>query len=277
VTYEEYARIEAANWSLLKLLRDGSPLHYKHKLDHPDSADTDTFRVGRATHTLTLEPHKYESAYTVWPRRRQGKEWDAFEAAAQEEGKTVLTTSQADKAHAIANAVRNHPLVRPYLTRGLAEHTMVWTDPVTGIRCKGRTDWLSYSMNAVVDLKTARSTNARRFGRQAAQLGYHCQGAHYLSGARTLRLLGNADPAFVIVAVEHEAPYDVAVYRMDPAVEVAAREELDALLARVAECSETNDWPGRYTDEQPLDLPAWVFADESDEDPEAMGFRATAD
>jgi hypothetical protein len=279
MTFADYCGLKGMNWSLLKKLRDGSPLHLKHAIDNPDESDSDTFRVGRAFHTLVLEPEKFDDAYVMWPKRRQGKEWDAFEAAAEAEGKTVLTSGQEAKARAMAKYTRNHPLVRPYLRDGSPEHTMVWNDPATGIKCKGRADWLSYSMNAVVDLKTARCTDARRFGRQAASLGYHCQGAHYLQGARALRLFGNADPSFVIIAVEHEAPYDVTVYRMDPAVEIAAREGadgVDALLARVAECMATNHWPGRYEAEQALDLPAWVFADESDEDPEAMGFTATA-
>ena len=67
MNYPEYAALEGVNWSSLKWLWSGSPLHYRYHADHP-KADVDTpARVRfRAVHTAILEPEKFAEEYPIY-------------------------------------------------------------------------------------------------------------------------------------------------------------------------------------------------------------------
>jgi hypothetical protein len=110
---------------------------------------------------------------------------------------------------------------------------------------------------AVVDLKTTTDLDAFRFATQAARLGYHGQGAFYRGG---LRALLGVDLPVKIIAVEKDAPHDVAV--LDVAGDELALGEHDVreLLGRVVECTARGEWPGRFVaGEERLTFPKWIF------------------
>jgi len=249
-----YFGIDAVNWSTLKLL-DESPLAYRHAVEHgrPDSA---ALALGRVTHTLVFEPHKFTAEYAVYEGGdRRGKAWEAFQAA--HEDKTILKPGEIATAQAMADAVRSHPLVRPYLAGGQFERVLQWRDRATGIDCKAKADWIVPGLGLLCDLKTARSVDARRFALDVARYGYHGQLAHYANGVEAD--LGWKVRRHMIIAVEKAAPHDVAVFDLAPEAVECGREKVAELLAKLAACRESNQWPGRYTTEQALDLPGWVY------------------
>lgn len=255
---DAYFDIDAVNWSSLKLLRD-SPMAYKHGLTNR-RADTPEFAIGRLTHTLSFEPDTFDRDYAVWEGgRRAGKEWEAFVATNM--GRTIFKPDEIEEAVAMANAVRQHPLVQPYLDGGVFEQTLQWIDPVTGIACKARTDWLQPHRRTLLDLKTTRTIDGRQFGNAAARYGYHDQLAHYAAGVE--HALGWAPERVCIVAVEKAAPHDVAVFVLTEDDLYVGRSEVDELLMRLKAHRDADQWPGRYTEEQALQLPAWLFSDDS--------------
>ncbi len=259
--FSDYLAIDSTNWSSLKHLRQ-SPLAYKHALTH-QRPDADMLRLGRAVHTAVFEPDRLPLDYVVFKgARRAGKEWDAFEEA--HAGETILKVEQYERACAIRDAVRAHPLAAPYLASGQPEHVLTWTDQVSGVACKARLDWLSTFPPAVVDLKTSRhATNQRLFASAAWDLGYHHQLAFYTRGA--LAVTGRLHPA-VIIAVEPTAPFDVAVYRLDEDALATAAGQVDDLLRLLVECREANVWPGAHDGELVLGLPRWALPDFDDVD-----------
>lgn len=245
-----------ANWSRLKLL-DDSPLAYQHALtnDRPDTAD---LAAGRLTHTLVFEPHKFGAEYALWEDGdRRGKAWEAFRDA--NTGKTIFKPNEIAECRAMAEAVRRHPLVQPYLSApdGMFERVVTWTDPTTGIRCKCRLDWAIPSAGVLIDLKTCRSVERRRFAADVARYCYYGQLAHYSAGCT--HGLGWTPQKRILIAVEKSAPYDVAVYVLDDAAREIGDEKQQELLAKLKACMDINTWPGRYTEEQTLELPGWVF------------------
>jgi len=259
--WQQYQQIDAVNWSTLREFRE-SPLKYRYRLDNVRE-DTASLAVGRAVHTAVFEPQRLLLDYTVYQGRRAGKAWDAFREAHHEQ--TILTEEQWDRCHGIQAAVRAHPLCEPYLHTGAAEQVLQWTDAETRLRCKGRLDWISTG-RAVVDLKTTRSIQLHMLQNTVARYGYHTQIAFYLDGheaTRRERLQG------VIIAVESQPPYDVGVFVVSDEAIYAGQEEYRSLLTRLKWCRESGQWPGRYTEEQTLDLPAWMFDDE--EDPTSLG------
>lgn len=256
MTFAEYASIRAVNWSTLREVRR-SPKHYRHRLEHPIE-DTPRLALGRAVHTAVLEPALFADGYAVYTgARRAGKDWEAFQVA--NEGKTILKAEEYENVIAMRDAVLAHPAAMRHLTGGAAEQTLCWTDRDTGIECKARPDYLGA---CIVDLKSTKDASPREFGRTAARFGYHCQLTFYRRGARAV-LGRELEP--ILIAVEAEAPHDVAVYRIDADTLLAADDEISALLERVAECRRDDHWPGATDDVQDLELPGWALATDDDD------------
>ena len=264
--YAEYESVDAVRWSCLREMRR-SPKHYRWRLDHPP-ADTDYFRLGRAVHCAVLEPDRFPLEVAVFTGKiRRGKEWDAFSDV--NAARTILKADEYAMCLAIRDAVRAHPVAKHLLEVGEAEKSIVWTDPRTGLLCKGRVDWLN---SMVVDLKTDAQLSPRRFPVKAARNGYACQMAMYREGLRVLGM----DPPVKILAVESVPPFDVGVFALDENALWAGEEEVHELMDKVAECTTKNAWPGMFgDDEKILDLPAWAFPDE--EDVSGMGLTAAGE
>jgi exodeoxyribonuclease VIII len=263
----DYRKAHGVNWSALKHI-DVSPLHYRHRLDHP-TPPTAAMQAGTLAHLATLEPARFAASVVTPPDDVLGKggrrstkayrEW----ADAQPDDVTIASTSEIEAAQAIADAVRAHPVAGPMLAEARCEVPMFWTDPATGLECKGLADALTVidGRPVLVDLKKARAVIPRAFERQAATLGYHGQMAHYAAGVEAVT--GTA-PDVYIVAVEGDAPHDVAVFHLDADALWAGEQYRRRLLDRLAECIERDDWPGVAPDVQPLTLPAWCFPDDDD-------------
>lgn len=261
-----YQALEGVNWSTLKHLRD-SGLKYQHALTHPRQ-DTEALALGRVTHTLVFEPEQFAAEYVIWEGgTRRGKEWEAFKA--EHEGMTIFKPEEIDQAVAMAEAVKRHPLVQPYLDGGDFERAIQWTDPETGLPCKARPDWLQPHRRALVDLKTTRSIEGRYFGNAAARFGYHCQLGHYFNGVR--EALGWEPQLVALIAVEKDAPHDVAVFRVLEADLYAGQSEVAELLQKLRAYTDAQSWPGRYQEEQALQLPAWLFLDDEEADADGLG------
>jgi len=260
----DYRALPGINWSTLSAMRQ-SPLAYRHVLTTP-RPDTDAFALGRAVHHAILEPWIFADRYCVaedadgQPIRRDPRTKAYQQFLAEHEGQTILTRQDYDEAQAMALAVRGHPLVAPYLVQGDAEVVLQWTDAAAGRSLKGRADWLGRdgAGTVLLDLKTTREIEARRFIQLAVRYGYHCQLAMYHDG---LAVMGRPVSAVLIVAVEKAAPWDVAVYHLTDDLLHAGREEYRALLRLVLDCERSGIWPGRYTEPQTLTLPPWMLTD----------------
>lgn len=241
-----------------------SPLLYRWNRDH-EKPDSDTFRVGRATHTAILQPELFLRDYVLWDEGiRRGKAWDAFTAKAAESGRTVLTRAQYELALQMQTSVLGHQVARRYVTdrERRCEVSLQWTHERTGIRCKSRLDLLA--CGALLDVKSARDISPRMFSASAARLGYALQMAMYRDAcvASGLGLL-----PVKIVAVQNVEPYDVAVYELTDETLAIGSEQLERALDLLAECQRTNKWPGIAPDaEVPLVLPAWAAAEQDEQE-----------
>ena len=102
----------------------------------------------------------------------------------------------------MADSVRNHPEAGELFRRGHAEKSMYWTEPQSGVRLRGRADWLTLVGDRLtcVDLKTAASVY-RPTERAFWKNGYHLQNAWYV---RLLTEIKGSEPDFAFVCVEKE-------------------------------------------------------------------------
>lgn len=281
-TIAEYAAILAVNWSTLRAILV-SPRHYRHALANPP-AETPAMRLGSMAHCAILEPDIFDSRYLslrtdqiaeIAPPRntRDGKaawaeyveahpgqgevdseEYRRLLLASALPGRVIISAPDRAQCLAMRDAVHGHASARQYVTgAGSNEHTLTWIDRRTGIECKGRADRLSESPRALLDLKTARTINARRFGGAAYEFGYHRQMAFYSNG------LDEPRPVFLL-AVESVAPYDVALIPVEEEALEVGHADVRLALDRLAECRASGVWPGQYPGIAPgLQLPAYAF------------------
>lgn len=255
--FNDYAAIDAVNFSTLKEMRR-SPRHYQYRIQNPRE-DTTRLAIGRAAHTAVFEPDRFLLDYALFDgERRAGKAWD--ECCAANKGKTILKAAEYSTCLAMRDAVRSHPVAGPALTPpGEAEKVITWTDEETGIKCKARLDW--WRVGLWCDLKTTGDIDAGRFAATAYRMGYFGQMAFYRAG---LVANGLDAPLPRIIAVEAAAPFDVAVFAVTDNAIYAGEVEIRELLARVAACRFSGQWPGRYPEQTVLSLPSWAYGDDGD-------------
>lgn len=247
MSFAAYTALPGIRWGNLKHGRE-SMLHYRHALTAPNE-DTTSRLKGRVLHTLVLEPETFADVYAVWDGDRRGtKEYKAFEA--HHRGKAIIKADELDLVRAQAAAVRAHPAAMRVL-EGRHEVALQWTDAATGLACKGLAD--SLSPGFLADLKGTGALSM--FERLAWRDGYAHQLAWYLRGARALGL----DPRPCLVAVGTKPPHDVGVFLLPDTVLSLADRDLADLLARVAECLQTDVWPGAYPEPVELAVPAWAL------------------
>ena len=253
--FTDYSAIEAVNWSRLKHLWEGSPLHYKHAAENWRDDDTLGRALGRECHRLVLEPHRPPD-YVIWDGGdRRGKAWKEFEAA--NVGKTIFKPGEVSAVYAQAEAVLSHPAARSYLEGAEFEKTIQWNHGTTGLRCKARLD--AYKPSVIVDLKGTPTINPRDFARTCAKMGYHIQLAHYEEGITATTKIRPAK--LVIIAVETKAPYDVGVFIIPNDPMIIAREERQYCMEILANCIKTGNWPGTCPKEEELAFPAYIYSD----------------
>jgi hypothetical protein len=254
VSRAEYDAINGLNWSLLKHMRV-SPLHLANARK-AGVIDTPPMARGRGGHTAVFEPDRFALDFAVWTGdRRAGKEWEAFKAA--HAGRTILKEDEYQACLAMRDAVRAHPAAGAAIAHGQAEVTVTWEDPVSGTKCKSRQDWIG---GTILDLKTTADIDRRRFAASAFRYGYVHQLAWYRWGVECAT--GVTSYPCQIIAVESEAPHDVALYTLDELDLGAALEEVKELLARYVECERAGSWPGRFGSETTLPMPPWAWNDE---------------
>lgn len=272
MTEPEYRALRAVNWSTLKAMAD-SPAHYLAALN-VGRTDTPALRFGRIVDCFLFSPADYASRYAIAPyddfRTKEAKAW---RESAEAEGLEVIKGTEANEARILAEAVLRHPVARAYIEAGRFQVPMVWTDPDTGLLCKGLADLVGDDF--LIDGKSARTIDKRRYASQAGSLMYHCQLAHYRAG---MRIALGVDPAFVgHIVYEKGQPYDVGVFEFDRTVIDSGEVIVRDLLARVAECREVNEWPGRYPEVERItndDMPRWLNMDD-DESAEDLGLTST--
>ena len=255
-SWAAYAAHPGINWSRLKVIGE-SPAHYRRA----QPIETPALAFGRYVHTAILQPERLSTDFAIFPgERRETNAWKAF--AAENAGRTLFKASEVAAATPLIEAVRAHPFVRALLAdeSTQTEQIVTWLDDVTGLDCKARPDIFHAGRRLVADLKTAASTEIRRFGSAIARYEYHGQLAHYADGIAHAR--GWTPETHVLIVVEKEPPFDVAIFPLAPSVIETGRERRDALLATLAECLASDHWPGRYPEPLELsesNLPPWMF------------------
>lgn len=273
VSFEDYLSWPfVSNSSLGAAAR--SMLHYKSR---QPIEETVAMKFGTLCHLGRLEPSAVFRRYVVMPDLTAGIKTKGGEASKNPkataeygervdrwllenaDGKIVVTQEEFDSMVAVVAALDADPLAHAWFTdAGPVELSIVWDDPDTGLRCKGRIDKLAHTHQIITDLKTTR--DCLRFPAQIAERNYHRQGAMYTDG---YMVLTGEVLRFGLVAVENASPFGVMSAPVSSADIEAGREEYKELLAKVAESQRTGVWPG-YSAPAEWTRPPWARARETE-------------
>lgn len=265
---EDYhADTSAVSKSGLDLVRQSPAIYYAKYLDpqyeRQRIAAADEMKggqlVGQLAHCAILEPHAFAERYAVGPTVHRGtKVWKEFVEA--NPGKIAIQQEQADTAFAQAESVRNLPDVRDALAVGHAEVSAYWIDPITGVQCRCRPDWVhDVSDDAVIllDVKTYSDASPAEFRCQIARKRYHVQDGFYSDGYAAAS--GKNVLAFIFVAVEPEWPYAASAVMLDDISRERGRQLYREDLATYGRCIESGIWPGYSNQIEIVSLPAWAL------------------
>ncbi|MGA4941738.1 PD-(D/E)XK nuclease-like domain-containing protein [Streptomyces cinereoruber] len=252
-------RSSISSSGLRALLDPGCPAQFKYDRDQPP-APKKAFDLGHAAHKLVLgEGPDLEVV--------EGARWDTKVAKAQvaeirERGGIPLKQAEFDQVQAMAAALREHPHAGPLLApgTGLAEQSLYWTDPGTGVRCRVRPDWLKQmpGLTLAVDYKSCVDASPVAVSRAIRDRAYHQQDALYIDGIQAV--LSPDDVRFVFVFQSKTAPYLITVRELTQQDRDIGRARNEKALRIYAECERTGywpDWTGPTTDIPQIGMPTW--------------------
>jgi len=252
----QYHAIEAMSSSgAKKMLR--SPQHYRLMRTTPNEP-TPAMEFGTVVHCGVLEPDLFPSIVATAPecdkRSKDGKaEWAAFTLA--NAGRIAMKAEELARARRCIDAIRAHPAASKLLAGGRSEVSLFWEDGKYKVPCKCR--WDSLNHGGGIDVKTTQDASPEGFARQAANLHYHVQAAHYISGHE--HVLNESPQFFAFICVESEPPHAVACYVLPGNAILAGMHLVNRAYARYAEALATQTWPGYPETIDVLTLPKWAL------------------
>lgn len=140
--------------------------------------------------------------------------WEVLEDQhnAIHEGKEMLPFEWFEKIEMANAMIAGHPELSKALTGGAPQVSVIWDCPVTGVRCKMRTDYLKPKV--ITDLKTLEPREDQplelSIGKEIGNRKYYIQAAHYLDGAAQIPAFlkaglfsGEPDPALLKALIDH--------------------------------------------------------------------------
>lgn len=268
VPMQTYLSWDCPSYSVLKHFRR-SPVHARAAMLEPDTEPTRAMLVGEALDCGLLTPADFPARYGLPPkvnrRSNAGKaEWAAWEEA--NPGFVSLTSDEFEAVEGMLASVGTHALASAILAaRGQNQLSIVWEDPDTGVRLKGRPDTVRlYGGHTFVpDVKTTHDAGPWKFGKTVHDLAYHWQAAMYLDG---LDVLKPHRRRFLHIVVESKKPHPVAIYELSEAAIAQGRDAYKAALRTLVQCQASGDWPGYPQRIEPLDLPKYATGVEVVED-----------
>jgi hypothetical protein len=247
---ELYHASHGISCSKLKLFRQ-CPAKYKAQYIDKimPEVSKDTFNLGTAIHTITLEPHLFSNSVVRMSdkiKQRRGEKWENFKAA--NPGKIILPGPQYDLCDMANKAINAHPFARRMVAGGRPEVSIFKRDIETGLIIKCRPDYMLDDL--IVDVKTAASAEPKKFGMDAKKFGYHMQDSMYRDISES--------PEFAFLVIENKAPCIVtAPVLMSPEARRLGYLQYRDALHRLKRAMETDVWENYTNETVVVELTSW--------------------
>jgi hypothetical protein len=230
-------------------------------------AASDSMNFGTLIHTAILEYDVFKKKIVLSPkfdkRTKQGKsDFEEFEASLDEDA-IILTQDKYDEVAGIVEAVRDHKEARFLLSEGISEVSGFYNDPETGIQCRIRPDFMTSrsEFSMFIDLKTAQSSDYRKFQNQIVSYNYSLQMAMYREGIEIIT--GKAPEICAFIVIENKFPFEIAIYTASDELLSRGKEMYRYALNRLKKCIDENNFPMRQHSAQEMILPQYEMNKET--------------
>lgn len=259
-------RTSISSSGLRALLPPGCPAQFKYDRDNPPAPKKE-FDLGHAVHTEVLGVG--EELKVLDFGNYQTKKAQTARDEARDAGLVPLLRHEYEQVQAMADAVRRHQLAGPlFAGEGIAERSLYWTDPATGIRCRVRPDWLKQlpGLTLAVDLKTTKDASPQAVQKAIRDYAYHQQDALYTDGIWAC--LQPEDVRFVFVFVSKTPPHLITVRELKDQERDIGRARNERALRIYADCTASGEWPdwtGPVTEIPQIGLPSWDVIRQTEE------------
>lgn len=249
----------AVNSSSLKMIHNKSPFAFKRSfIDGVSKPPTDSMKFGTLAHLAILEGARFRESYIVMPEfvgyTKDGKvsKLSAEAKAKREEwvaeqhlsGKTIVTQEELDKLLFMVEAVTSNEEAVKLLSSGATEISGYYADPETGILCRIRPDFLSFDLNAMIDVKTIAKCDMDYFRRNRVEdndFMYYFQMAMYDEGTSIISNKKVDFPVWILVG--SEPPYECIVIPMEEVYREIGNTHYKKALKKLKECIDKKEWP----------------------------------
>lgn len=252
-----------------------TPLQFIYRVLNPPE-ETEATLFGSALHTYILEPEKFNEAYDVYDpslrpekdktfQSKQNKEWkENFHIACEMRGTIPISLEdlqRLDEMHkALSRNTTTNNILHQEGVKELSIYTKITYNDFT-FYVKIRPDFVSLIRPFYLDLKKTRdaSPEPNKFPADCFRFGYDIKcslyydilAEHWVSLNRFAA--GNPTPYLervqdlkraLIIAIEDEAPFDIAVYNIPEVMLESGRYRYRAGLDRFKTCLQSQKWPG---------------------------------
>ena len=272
MTDEEYFAVEAAsNSGLSTMLR--SPAHWVTE-QAAEKEETQLMTDGKSYHCAILEPELFMEKHAVLPEdapKRPTKAqinakkptdeavfrmnwWQTWDEASG--NKIDVTKEKAAEFLEVGCMVRQHPELSIFFDNGVSERAVFANDPVTGMLCKCKPDYMSKlkEFKIVLEFKSTEDARKEAFRRIAHRFQYYKAAAFYQDVMEWS--IGRPD-LYLFVVFERDPPYGIKVYEVPPADLARGQRQYREALDLLAHCKETDTWPAYDTTIETLEYPTW--------------------
>ncbi len=281
---EYFADKTRESWSSHLKYMATSARAYRWAKDHPKASTPPIWAVYRAVHMGLLEPDRFKTDVVVYKKKRDKRVEEYRDFLAAHEGAEILKQSEFDTVRYMIDAGMNHKRAWELLScPGPSEYPVHWTDPITGIECKGLLDHHPLKRR-VVDVKCSTPGDFHWFEHSAAgemswgpirKYKFHGQvgGYEIMSEEGEQRDTGpGGEDESNIVALESAPPFDVAVHEMGAWSEMG-QDLFRECVRRVAECRDSGQWDGLHPEPIKNSPPSFMY-NEAPEDLDYSGLDA---
>jgi len=230
----------------------------------PRKVPTKIMEVGSVVHAVLLERAavddlvvQYDADCFQKDGKLHGKNAAAFRAANPD--KVCMKVADVCRVIQIVDMVREHELGNLIAGATAHEKAIYWTDPLTGMECRAKPDFVCDLGDRVVcyDLKISGTISPGQFQRTAKMFCYWRQATHYSSG-----LTDNYGKpvTFRFFVCESQFPFRIHPYWYDDRSREIAYGSWTKSMIDLAQCYETGDWSDKWTNE--LTIGPWDTGDD---------------
>jgi hypothetical protein len=146
--------------------------------------ETAALKMGRAFHTLFLEPHKFAADWEIKPNCQGTK------------AKGMIGEGDYRDMLEAKDSLMEDPIHASLFTGGYPEVAIFWVDEATGVPCRMKTDYLS--LRLAVDLKSTADSSIYKLGYSIADYGYYRQAAFYMHAIEQIKTTMRAGAPCVV-------------------------------------------------------------------------------